>query len=186
MPETISQIVVNVDRGFTEAVHHLHSLGHTHLLYVDGPARSWSGREKRRVLTKACDALHMSLTVLATRKPDFAAGRQAASDIDTATTTCLVTFNDEVALGMLCAFRDAGIDVPGQISVIGCDDSLPEGLAFPTLTSVDSSAQSLGALTASAILAPDEHRLEVITTRLVVRDSTGVVPHPFTQHPQTA
>jgi LacI family transcriptional regulator len=186
VPNNISQIVVNVDRGFTEAVQHLHSLGHSHLLYVDGPARSWSGREKRRVLTKACNALHMSLTVLATRKPDFAAGRQAASDVDTATTTCLVAFNDEVALGILCAFRDAGIDVPGQISVIGCDDSLPEGLAWPTLTTVDSSPRSLGALTAAAILAPGEHRLEVVSTHLVVRDSTGVVPHSFAQHPPTA
>ena len=65
-----------------------------------------------------------------------------------------MTFNDQVALGVLSAFRDFDVAVPGRISIIGCDDSLPDGLAWPALTTVDGSAQKLGALTAEGILDP--------------------------------
>lgn len=170
-PDHLSEVLVDVDRGFTEAVQHLHSLGHTELLYVDGPRRSWSGIQKRRVLDSACTAAGLHLTVAGTRKPDFTGGRLAASRIGAA--TCVVAFNDEVALGLLSAFRDAGIDVPGQISVIGCDDSLPDGLAWPALTTIDSSSRALGALAAGAILGTLSHT-ERVPTHLVVRRTTGV------------
>jgi DNA-binding LacI/PurR family transcriptional regulator len=178
LPQSLHEVVVDIDRGFSDAVRHLHSLGHTSLVYLDGPARSWSGQQKRAVLDRACRSFGMSLTVVRTDKPDFTAGWQAASDLDLTSATSVVAFNDEIALGVLCALRESGVDVPGQVSVIGCDDSLPDGLAWPSLTTVDSSPATLGALAAAAILGTAESRTAHVSTHLVVRHSTSVARHP--------
>jgi LacI family transcriptional regulator len=177
LPPTLHQVVVDIDRGFSDAVRHLHSLGHTSLVYLDGPVRSWSGQQKRVVLDRACRSFGMRMTAVRTDKPDFAGGWRAASALG-ASVTSVVAFNDQVALGVLCAVRESGIDVPSQVSVIGCDDSLPGGLAWPSLTTVDSSSSTLGALTAAAILGTAESRTAHVPTHLVVRHSTSVARHP--------
>lgn len=100
--------------------------------------------------------------------------------------TAIVAFNDQMALGILSGLREAGHDVPGCVSVVGCDDSLPVGMAWPALTTVDSSSRTLGALTAAAILDPDAPRCRAVSTRLVVRDSTGVARGGTqTRHPES-
>ncbi|MEO6504944.1 MAG: LacI family DNA-binding transcriptional regulator [Terrimesophilobacter sp.] len=178
LPQLLHQVLVDIDRGFSDAVRHLHSLGHTSLVYLDGPVRSWSGQQKRLILDRACRSFGMRLAVVNTDKPDFAAGWRAASGLDPASATSVVAFNDEIALGLLCGLRNAGIDVPGQISVVGCDDSLPDGLAWPSLTTVDSSPRALGALAAAAILGTADSRTAHVPTHLVVRHSTSVARHP--------
>ncbi|TQL47244.1 LacI family transcriptional regulator [Homoserinimonas aerilata] len=173
LPERLAQITLDIEPAFAEAVRHLHALGHRSVAYLDGPPQSWSGRQKMRSLERACRELRMPLAVAATATPDFVGGRRALASIDLTHTTAIIAFNDEIALGLLSALRDAGVEVPARMSVIGCDDSLPEGLAWPSLTTVDSSARTLGALTAAAIVEPKPHHTATVPTRLVVRDSTA-------------
>src|SRR5674536_216242 len=72
--------------------------------------------------------------IVGTPQPDFNAGRQALPQIGTTTASAVIAFNDQAALGLLSALREASVSVPGDISVVGCDDSLPDGLAWPSLT----------------------------------------------------
>lgn len=174
IPDQLSQMALDIDPGFTQAARHLFDLGHSSVTYVDGPAHSWSGRQKRESLTRACADLGMSLTITGTEQPDFSGGRSALAAIDTAEVTAIIAFNDQVALGLLSALRDARMNVPEHISVIGCDDSLPDGLAWPSLTTVDSSSRTLGALAAGAILDPLHQRTGTVPSRLIVRDSTAM------------
>jgi LacI family transcriptional regulator len=180
MPELLAQITVDVDPGFTEAIHHLHAMGHRAVAYIDGPSHSWSGRQKLRVVARNCAELGMRLTTVVTERPDFAAGRDAAVDLLASgeTPTAIVAFNDQVALGVLSSLRESGLAVPGDISVVGCDDSLPTGMAWPSLTTVDSSSRTLGALTASAILDQHQSHRGTVSTTLVVRESTGPARSP--------
>ena len=63
--------------------------------------------------------------------------------------------NDEAAIGVLTAFRHAGVDVPGQVSVAGIDDT--RSARFVELTTVQLPLYDLGAVAARHILAgPDE------------------------------
>lgn len=184
IPDGLSQITIDVSPGFGEAVRHLHALGHRTITYVDGPPQSWSGGQKRAVLRRECAILGMPLAVVPATRPDFDGGREALHRVPGSTgdvgsgglnslPTAIVAFNDQMALGILSALRECGHDVPGGVSVVGCDDSLPRGMAWPALTTVDSSSRTLGALTASAILEPDATRRRAVSTRLIVRDSTG-------------
>ncbi len=172
-PVALAEVVIDIEPGLRAAVRHLHGLGHTELTYLDGPAQSWSAAQKRTVLNRACTELEMSFTVTGTARPDFAAGREVGGAIATSGASAVVTYNDQVALGVLAACYDIGVEVPGGISVIGCDDSLPTGLARPALTTVACSARALGALSAAAIVEPTTRCADAVSTRLVIRKSTG-------------
>ncbi|KQV07137.1 LacI family DNA-binding transcriptional regulator [Leifsonia sp. Root112D2] len=194
VPERLSQITIDVEPGFSAVVRHLHALGHRTVGYVDGPPQSWSGRQKARTLARVCDELRMPLTTLSTTRPDFDGGRAAYARIaagdgaggghDAGFPTAIVAFNDQVALGLLSALREAGLDVPGDVSVVGCDNSLPDGMAWPSLTTVDSSSRTLGALAAAAILDADAPHFGTVPTHLIVRDSTGARAATPTHQPQ--
>ena len=66
-----------------------------------------------------------------------------------------------MALGVLHALRDAGIDVPGQVSVVGFDD-IPEAAHFwPPLTTVRQDYLELGRQCVARLLRvgrPGGHR----------------------------
>jgi DNA-binding LacI/PurR family transcriptional regulator len=118
----------------------------------------------------------MPLRILSTRRADFGSGRTAGRQIGAESardgTTAIMAFNDQVALGVLAGLREAGRNVPGDLSLVGCDDSLEDGLAWPALTTVGSSARALGELAAHKILNPLGQEPGRIPTALIVRDST--------------
>lgn len=84
--------------------------------------------------------------------------------------------NDEVAVGLLRAFAEAGVSVPGDVSVAGFDDVPIAAYAGPGLTTVRQDFADLGRCALEAVSrALDEDSVDtyVRPTRLVVRGSTG-------------
>jgi DNA-binding LacI/PurR family transcriptional regulator len=147
--------VVCVDQaeGAAAMTQHLLDLGHETVWHIAGPT-DWLEAEGRMTAWRA------TLERAGARVPDvlygdwsprsgYDAGRQlaeqkaAGEDI-----TAVFVANDQMALGLLRAFREAGIDVPGEISVAGFDD-IPESEYFaPPLTTV---RQDFGAVGRSSI-----------------------------------
>ena len=52
--------------------------------------------------------------------------------------------NDVSAIGVMEALMDSGIQVPGQVSVVGCDDIEIAQLVRPSLTTVRTSFEKQG------------------------------------------
>ena len=50
--------------------------------------------------------------------------------------TALFASNDDMAAGVILAARQLGIDVPGQLSVAGFDDTQVASIVWPTLTTI--------------------------------------------------
>lgn len=95
--------------------------------------------------------------------------------------TALFAFNDISAMGAVRAFRDAGLRVPDDISVIGFDDIQAAAYLTPRLTTVRQPLRQMGELAAKHLLqrisngagrVPQEISVE---PELVVRESTGPV-----------
>ncbi|MCA9299482.1 MAG: LacI family DNA-binding transcriptional regulator, partial [Phycisphaerales bacterium] len=85
--------------------------------------------------------------------------------------------NDEIAIGIVDAARDAGIDVPDGLRVVGFDDSRLCTMLRPTLSSVQVPIREAGATAIDLILSrlaeptrPPEHVR--LATRLVERQSS--------------
>jgi DNA-binding LacI/PurR family transcriptional regulator len=92
--------------------------------------------------------------------------------------TGIVAMSDELAIGMLHAAAARGLDVPGDLSVVGFDDT-PEAVAVdPALTTIHQPLAAKGEAAARLLLdgAPDSDLL--LPTELRVRASTGPAPRP--------
>ncbi len=85
--------------------------------------------------------------------------------------------NDEMALGLLLAFHEAGIVVPQDISVIGFDDIPGAAFFSPPLTTVRQDFHSLGVscihLLAAALAGRPPMEPVLVPPQLVVRGSTA-------------
>jgi DNA-binding LacI/PurR family transcriptional regulator len=89
--------------------------------------------------------------------------------------TALFAFSDTLALGARLAARDRGLAIPGELSIVGFDDTAPHSEG---LTSVHQPLRDKGRIAAERLLRaltddPPAPGLELLPTRLVVRDSTG-------------
>lgn len=193
----IPAVLMDLASGARQAVDHLVDLGHEELAYVGGPAVSWTSRELRRAAVAAAKARGVRLVVLGPVTPNHAGGVAVAAAVRQSGATGVLAFNDSVAIGLLESLRDAGIDVPGQVSIIGVDD-IPQAevvrlttVATPTDTAGREAVEMLlaratvGRRGASdgepPAAAPGPNRL--LPTNLVVRESTGPAPPPHPDVP---
>ena len=85
--------------------------------------------------------------------------------------------NDLMAAGALRVLREAGRDVPGDVSVVGFDDAPLAQSTHPPLTTVHQSPEQMGremvALLIESMAHPDEPPTpRLLETRLVVRESS--------------
>jgi len=95
--------------------------------------------------------------------------------------TALITRDDQVALGAIQALRDAGVEVPRQMSVTGFDNLDLARRLHPTLTTIDQSPLRLmeraGEMLMEQIAQPKQRRGSVVTEtmapELVLGESTG-------------
>src|SRR3546814_17156670 len=107
----------------------------------------------------------------------YYAGRELLSVRDF---TAIFSSNDQMALGLLHAVREEGLDVPGDISIVGFDD-IPEAAHFsPPLTTVRQDFPELGRRRVDLLLGPLDPSAEpvpaAIPPELIVRSSTGPAP----------
>lgn len=164
--------------GARLATRHLIELGHRNIYHLAGP-QDWIEAEARmRGFLEEMSAQDVATTapILGDWTAEFGyyAGRELLTVRDF---TAIFASNDQMALGLMHAVRDAGLDIPRDVSIIGFDD-IPEAAHFwPPLTTVRQDfaeigrrcvALLIGALDPSAL----EHRQSIVP-ELIVRDSTG-------------
>lgn len=168
-------------RAVTE---HVIRFGHTDIAWVGGPLHSAPSAERFQGYRAALDAAnlvadpalicHDAFTVEA----GFRHGRRLLA-LDRPP-TAVVAGNDEIAIGVLAAARERGVDVPRDLSVTGFDGTPLAEWATPGLTSVEQPLAGMGRMAVETVLGmargvrPASRHLQLATT-LTVRDSTGPV-----------
>lgn len=167
--------------GLDLAVEHLAGLGHRRIAYVDGAHVAASG-DRRNGYREAMRrrGLEGFVRVVAGGSGEED-GIRAAGELAADPPSAVITFNDLSAVGLMYGLRGAGLSVPGDVSVVGYDDSSFSGLAHIDLTTV---AQDVETMTTTAVARAIERidgahvaeRETVIAPRLVVRGTTGPAP----------
>ena len=165
------------------AVRHLIELGHRDILHLAGPS-DWLEAQARLDGYRS-ELLEAGLTPLAPVVGDWTAEfgyRIGAELLAERGFTAVFCSNDQMALGLLHACRDAGVTVPGALSVVGFDDT-PESAHFaPALTTVRQNFVEIGNRAIALLLAEldgaadhDSGRIdaEPIAPELIVRASTA-------------
>ncbi|MBE1879029.1 LacI family DNA-binding transcriptional regulator [Myceligenerans pegani] len=171
------------------ATDYLLRLGHRTVHHVAGPtAGKHSGRTDgwRAALTAAGAEVPTVMNAEWDAASGYRWGERIAGRDDV---TAVLCGNDEIAIGLMRALSDRGLDVPGDISVVGFDDQPLVALWRPSLTTVDQDFEDLGERAFSLLerLMTDEEgdgagtagttgqaaRTSVVVPQLVVRESTA-------------
>lgn len=166
--------------GAARAARHLVDLGHERIAVLAGSASLTTVEDRIAGFRTELAAAGIALPDTHVLRGDFTrAGGYAtatellASDLDV---TAVFALNDTMAVGALAACRDAGVDVPGALSLVGFDDVPHVVDVTPPLTTVRLPMEELGAeAIALALREPtsDDPAVVTSTSELVVRASTG-------------
>lgn len=169
------------EQGSRLAVEHLLGLGHRRIGHLSG--RGGAAEHRRSAFEAAVGAAGAHGGVaLGSGETTEADGYLAAAELldRRPDMTAIYAANDSMALGALAALKERGRSVPGDVSLVGYDDSPLAQSRFIDLTSVDDRSREVGEAAGRALLArlddpdrPAEHLL--IEPALVVRGSTAPV-----------
>ncbi|MFZ3598096.1 LacI family DNA-binding transcriptional regulator [Streptomyces sp. BH104] len=162
-----------------QAWRHLSSLGHERIGLVLGPDDHMPSQRK----LAAARAMVGRLPGSAVERAMFSleGGHAAAARLISRGITGIICASDPLALGAVRAARRAGLTVPGDISVVGYDDSAFMNCTEPPLTTVRQPIESMGRAAVELLVAqiqggtvpPGELLFE---PELVVRGSTAPPP----------
>lgn len=181
-PSKFSSVSSDDQAGIRRAVEHIVALGHTRIAHVAGPDSMLHARHRREAFEAATRDAGVDGIVAVT---DFSARAGAEqtelllSRVDRP--TAIVYSNDHMAVAGFGVASRLGLSVPGDVSIIGFDDTDLGRHLHPALTSVTTDSRDLGAVAARTLLAAvagdQAVHIRLTEPRLAVRESTGPAPH---------
>jgi LacI family transcriptional regulator len=158
------------------------SLGHRRIAHIEGPDLSPAALRKRGYLDALAGAgIAVNESLIAKGNFDIESGRRAMRHLLAAREipTAVFAANDPMGIGAVYACRDAGLDVPNDISVIGAGNIEGEHHPNPFLTTTDWSrielGRAAGAILLNAIADPKRREpvIKILNPTLLVRQSTA-------------
>jgi DNA-binding LacI/PurR family transcriptional regulator len=183
-PRTESAESVSLDdeaAGY-EATRHLIDLGHRRIALLSGPLSEDCSQDRCTGYQQALAAAGLPFDEGIVREGDWSAssGYQAVQSLleSPRSFTAVFAQNDRMAVGAIQAFREAGRQVPEDISVIGFDDMPLASYFDPPLTTVRQDTFTMGQeaarLLIKAVEHPDSSNQHLrMPGQIVVRSSTA-------------
>lgn len=164
-----------------QAFTHLSALGHDRIGLVLGPEDHMPSRRKLAAFTEVADRAGITAAPVEHALYSLESGQAATARMLRQGVTGLICASDVLALGAIRAVRRAGLSVPGDVSVVGYDDSAWLNCTDPPLTTVRQPIESMGKSAVALLVNQMEtviaHPEELLfEPELVVRGSTGSAP----------
>jgi len=173
------RVCVDDAAAVEQALGHLLSLGHRRVGLIIGPDDHMPSRRKLAAFTAVAARAGID-TAGAVEHTMFSieAGHASAARLVRAGITGIVCGNDPLALGAIRAVRRLGMSVPGDVSVVGYDDSALMTCTDPPLTTVRQPIDALGRAVVSTLVQQVEGGTVssselLFEPELVVRGSTA-------------
>lgn len=180
----INSVITDNRLAAMRAVRHLVELGHRDIGHVTGAARNQSPNERlvgfRQAMVEAGLPLRPEWIIPGDYTMDAGAAAARAIAALAEQPTAVFCGNDETSIGFISTLRQAGIECPRDISVVGFDDIAISRHFAPPLTTMRQPRDQLGAVATDALIdiiegaAPHGTPLHVVlNAELVVRASTA-------------
>lgn len=187
MEESISFVDNNNEELGYQVAYYLLELGHTSILFLNSSSNMTVSFDRERGVAKAFAekgvpfdkkyVKNYSRTIFAS--PTEYGYSSLHSTYSTMRYTAIITDTDRVALGVMRAAREIGIEIPEQLSVIALsNDAILAQETTPKLTSVELSAETLGVEAAKVLLEKINDmnvvHQKIVDAKLVIRESCKV------------
>jgi LacI family transcriptional regulator len=193
--ENVTNIVLDHASAVQQALTYLYELGHRRIAFMRGPHAipdsefRWQAiQQVAREMGLRIDPAHVIRIDVAgwsmktgyhPMAPEIGYKPMKALLEKTRDFTAIFCFNDISAIGAIRALKDAGLSVPGDVSVVGFDDIQSAAYSTPSLTTVRQPLAEMGTRGAQVLLerianrdAPFAAEI-VMAPELVIRESTG-------------
>lgn len=180
----VTRVVLDHQRAADLALEYLARLGHASIAFIKGQQFSADTDTRWEAILRGARRLRLKIDNKLVSQLDGDSSSPELGYIATAKLlrtgrpfTALFAFNDIAAIGAMQALRDAGRDVPDDVSVIGFDDIQSAAFQHPALTTIRQPLHEMGKLAAETLLAlikePDTApRTLTVSPTLVERAST--------------
>jgi LacI family transcriptional regulator len=178
-------VMTDHEAGGYVATEHLAQLGHTHIACIAGPSELGSSTGRVAGHRAALRAAGLNVDASLIVRGDFRdhSGYSAAQKLLKRANppTAIFACNDLMAIGAMAAARDAGLNIPEDLSVVGFDDIHLAGYLNPPLTTIAQPMAELGRVAAELLLERMKDnslppRRIMLRNRLVIRRTTATVP----------
>ncbi len=186
--EGLTNIVLDHKRAARMALEHLRDLGHEDIAFIKGQTISSDSTVRWKAICEVAQELEIrirpELTIQLEGTDSTAAiGYPFAKQLLARKQpfTALFAYNDISAIGSIWAFREAGLRIPEDVSIVGFDDIPGAAYANPGLTTVRQPLVKMGQIAAQTVVDLIEGRGEyvpeiAIEPEFVIRESTGPAP----------
>jgi LacI family transcriptional regulator len=178
-------VIVDNDAAGYIAARHLIDLGRRRIAFVSVDWDLQPVEQRRHGIRRAVAETGGAVTLEEIVAEDLEVGsgnaiaRQVADRDAAERPDAVVAVTDNLAVGFIEQAADLGIDVPGDIAVMGTDDNTSAARCRLTLTTVTMQGRQLGSVAMELLMdeirhGRDEHRHQrvVLTPQLVVQQST--------------
>ena len=167
--------------GAYEATRHLIDLGHERIAIIKGEENNLDARERLAGFKAAMQEADLKPVNEYQGSFKQSAGHEAGKEIlnTSRRPTAVFASNDSMALGAMSAFREAGLTIPDDISIVGFDNLPTVQYLNPPLTTVNYPISQLGERAINLLMEAvdsDTHLIlesEVLPTQLVIRESSA-------------
>jgi DNA-binding LacI/PurR family transcriptional regulator len=185
--EGVTNVVLDHVLAATLAVEHLTQLGHRKIAFIKGQEFSSDTKVRWQAVLGAAKKFDLEIDE---RLVGQLEGESSSPALGYEVTrkllacgqrfTALLAFNDISAIGAIRALREAGRQVPEDVSVVGFDDIQSAAFQNPGLTTVRQPLRQMGVIAAETLLRRINARAKALYPKsimvepaLMVRESTA-------------
>jgi LacI family transcriptional regulator len=167
-----------------EMARHLIDYGHRNIAVITGLAHTAPAQTRMRGIHRAFREAGLILDNMYVKNGDWERGsgyscmRELLSQEPANMPTAVLCMNDLMAIGAMDAIREAGLSVPGDVSVAGFDNREVSSYVYPKLTTAEIDLKAIGLATAEMAIQKlggtgkfANEQSVVIPSKLILRDT---------------
>lgn len=178
-PQGVAAVGIDDYAGVAELTEYVISLGHRNIAYLAGDRKAGIAALRQKAFVDVMARHGLDGYQIVPAGASLQHGREAMERLleSSFSPTCVVCYNDEVALGAMALAMARGVRAPEEISFCGFDDIPTASLPWPSLTTVHQPTYRIGAQAASLLLGlmegqPPPGQQVYLPHQLKIREST--------------
>ncbi|WP_323703297.1 LacI family DNA-binding transcriptional regulator [Mammaliicoccus sp. Dog046] len=148
--------IVSADEksGVRFSVEELYKKNHRHIALINGPSTSYQSKIYEQGYKSIVNELGLEKYILELDEFDIKGQEQLVEEFlnDHKEITGMICSSDNIALGIINVAKELNIDIPGQLSIIGSDDTPVSHLITPKLSTTHVDLKEIGETAVTRLL----------------------------------